>query len=360
MKKTLTNIVSTAVAGAALLFGCGGPEYIAAPPMLSTHTRQTTPPPSNPTPPPVEAPKPVPTEIAIEYTINSPKAFESVCKTLEKKENKKLNEFGKILLARLWDKEGDGVLSAEEVFAAYKSETKTLSHSEPVLAGKGEEGFMKETAEQHLQGKGLKEKIAFVQELRNKTQQGSYVEATKVEIRYQIENAPAFDALCEAAAIPQGRQLDDFDKIVLASQIDSDNDGKVSLQDIANAYMKAAREQPGKIRYSIVVETPQAGMTSLVEKRLKGLTLDQKIELVKEFLKSTLPSRDYANPPAPYTIEKEAETLFNAICVKENRKDKKAKDELAAALDKDADWKVTAAECIAYSKEKGYDSAAHK
>ncbi|MBW2969894.1 hypothetical protein KY309_01075 [Candidatus Woesearchaeota archaeon] len=351
MKRTLRNIALTAMAEAALLFGCSGPEYIPAPPVLTTHTPRPVitapvgPAPGPVEPTPVEKPKPLLTEIVIEYTINSPKAFESVCRRVEEEKGMQ-DEFEKIKLARRLDKKGDGVLSAEETFAAYESKNETLRHAQQVLAGEGEEKFIEETVNQELQGKGLKEKIAFVQKLRSETAQGSYKEAMQIEVQYQIENMPAFEALCEAVSRKESRDLDTFDKIVLASQIDSDNDGKVTLQDIAKRYVQVSGEEPSTIRYSTVVETPQGGMSELVARRLKGLTLDQKIELVKGFLSTTKRN---------YNVEKKAQPYLQAILDEEkigidNEEKVRAVCQL---IDADKNFTVSDVECARYIEGKG-------
>ncbi|VVB81235.1 Uncharacterised protein [uncultured archaeon] len=312
---------------------------------------------------PKEQPKPqieenaVATEIPVGYTAENQEAFDYLCGIAQSKETP-LDYFEQIQLAVKISKtpnEGKATLDdLANAFEAIKGEEFKLNYTETIYAEESQKEAIEELVNKAVKDSNLQQKIEFIKDARC-TENTDLVPAAQVKIAYTIKDRKAFDEYCKTVEEKDGQTLDEFGKVLLAATLDTDNDGIVTLADIARGY---ATTFPGEkqLSYSLPVLAAtgqEKAIATLIRKELEGKSLTETIAFIDKLRKKAEQAQKPQAPKAPaspnptqgkykavdvpvkYGFEGTGANRFEQICKHESRTDPYQRIQFAASLDND-------------------------
>ncbi|MCX6708708.1 MAG: hypothetical protein NTW67_03625 [Candidatus Woesearchaeota archaeon] len=375
MKNRIFKLPTTVKAGLGGLLlsaiGCAG-EYIN--PITRTQPLVPETPASAPVEP-KEQPRPIlieeqeaATEVPVEFTVENKKAFEYLCGIAEK--GTPLDDFEQIqLAAKISKKPAEGKATLDDLanaFAEIKGEELKLSYTETIYAEKNQKTAIEELVSKAVKDNNLQQKIEFIKSARC-TDKADLVAASDIKVEYKIQDKKAFDEYCKAVEEKDGQTLDEFGKVLLAKALDTDNDGVVTLKEIAQGYAGFAGEAQLSYKQPVFAASgQQITIAALVAKELEGKSVPEKIAFIEKLRRiveapkapqpPSLPKAPPAAPnptpgkykevnvPVQYGFDQSGANRFEQICKFESRSDPYQRLQFAASLDANKDGTVVGKE----------------
>jgi len=321
---------------------------------------------------PKEQPRPIlieeqeaATEVPVEFTVENKKAFEYLCRIAEK--GTPLDDFEQIqLAAKISKKPAEGKATLDDLanaFAEIKGEELKLSYTETIYAEKNQKTAIEELVSKAVKDNNLQQKIEFIKGARC-TDKADLVAASDIKIEYKIQDKKAFDEYCKAIEEKDGQTPDEFGKVLLAKALDTDNDGVVTLKEIAQGYSAFAGEAQLSYKQPVFAASgQQITIAALVAKELEGKSVPEKIAFIEKLRRIVEapkapqpPSLPKAAPnptqgkykdvnvPVQYGFDQSGANRFEQICKFESRSDPYQRIQFAASLDANKDGTVVGKE----------------